>query len=424
MRSRAKANLVYNLACAMTAGDRAESARSLARGTAPATATLLGGRERVHVEQAAFANAVLMHARAQDDTHYPSQTHPGAAVIPAALAMAEQCEADGRRFLAAVIAGYEVAAAVGEPLSDAAIARGFRDASIFGSLGAAAASAVAAGLDEDRTTHAIALGASFASGLGQTWTDGAEEWSYQIGTAARSGVTAALLAQAGVRGARRALEGPNGFAAAFAGTELTAVWPDQPDGRWRMLEVIHKPYPACNIVQAPVAATIDLVRRHQLSAADVRHVRCALNPADWAYPGTLGTPPFDGSGGPLMSVPFCVAVATAHGDLPLDALDGGDDQVVAALVSLVEVEPDAALARLDARIEIETVGGALLSTRWRGDAASYAWSWTEIASWARAAGAEAGPRHLQAIERVIEAAERIEQAESVRRLVAAAVLQP
>ena len=255
----AKANLLYDLVCAVSAVERAGPAWSLARGTAPATATLLGDGERVHVEQAAFANGVLIHARAQDDTHYPSQTHPGAVVIPAALAVSERFQASGARFLAAVIAGYEVAATVGEELADLVIARGFRAASLFGVLGAATAGAVAAGLDEARTAHAIALAASFASGLAQTWTDGAEEWSYQLGAAARSGVTATLLAQAGVRAAGRALEGGDGFAAAFAGAPLTLAWPWDPGGRWRMAEVIHKRYPACNIVQAPVAAVIELV---------------------------------------------------------------------------------------------------------------------------------------------------------------------
>ena len=324
--SCARANLLYDLVCAMTAVERAGPAWSLARGTAPATATLLGTGDRVHVEQAAFANGVVMHARAQDDTHYPSQTHPGAVVIPAALAVGERFKATGARFLAAIVAGYEVAATVGEELSDAVIERGFRSASLFGVLGAATAGAVAAGLGEGQTAHAIALGASFASGLAQTWTDGAEEWSYQLGAAARSGVTATLLAQADVHAASRALEGTNGFAAAFAGAELTLAWPGEPGGRWRVTEVIHKLYPACNIVQAPVAATLELLGRHDLGAADIGHLRCALNPDNWAYPGTLGMAPFAGTGGPLMSVPFCIAVAIARRGLPLSALSATGEE--------------------------------------------------------------------------------------------------
>lgn len=425
----AKANLLYDLVCAMGAVgavERAGPAWSLARGTAPATATLLGDGERVHVEQAAFANGVLMHARAQDDTHYPSQTHPGAVVIPAALAVSERFEASGARFLAAVIAGYEVAATVGEELSDLVIARGFRAASLFGVLGAATAGAVAAGLDEARTAHAIALAASFASGLAQTWTDGAEEWTYQLGVAARSGVTATLLAQAGLRAAERALEGANGFAAAFSGGELTLAWPRDPGGRWRIIEVIHKLYPACNIVQAPVAAVIELVARHDLAVSDVRSVRCALNPDDWAYPGTLGAAPFAGTGGPLMSVPFCIAVAIVRRGLPLDALDAGcgSSEELADLAGRIEVEPDGALARLDARVEIATAGGDVFSRQWRGDAASYAWSWPEIVSWASALGRELSDGHRLAIERVIEAVWRIDDAPGVSPLAAATVISP
>jgi 2-methylcitrate dehydratase MmgE/PrpD-like protein len=84
-------------------GDRARPAWDLARGSAPADATLLVDGTRVHVEQAAFANAVALHARAQDDTHYPSQTHPGAAIMPAALALAEQRGPGGPRVPAGTV---------------------------------------------------------------------------------------------------------------------------------------------------------------------------------------------------------------------------------------------------------------------------------------------------------------------------------
>jgi 2-methylcitrate dehydratase PrpD len=87
--AKAKANVIYDLVCAVASGDRARPAWELARGSAPADATLLVDGARVHVEQAAFANAVALHARAQDDTHYASQAHPGAAILPAALALAE-----------------------------------------------------------------------------------------------------------------------------------------------------------------------------------------------------------------------------------------------------------------------------------------------------------------------------------------------
>ena len=119
-------------------------------------------------------------------------------------------------------------------------------------------------------------------------------------------------------------------------------------------------------------------------------VRCGagLNPDDWAYPGTLGAAPFAGTGGPLMSVPFCIAVAIVRRGLPLEALDAAGSAELTDLAGLIEVEPDDGLARLDARVEISTVGGDVLVSQWRGDAASYAWSWPEIVSWASTLGRE------------------------------------
>ncbi len=376
-----KRHLLYNLVCGLFSGDRPAAAWSLAKGTAPATATLLLIGDRVNVESAAFANACLLHARAQDDTHYPSQCHPGCVVIPAALAAAERSDADPHRLLCAIVAGYEVTAAIGEPLCDAAIARGIRPASVFGALGAATAAAVA--------------------GLGQTWTDGSEEWAYQVAGAARAGVTAALLSQAGVRSAARALEGEKGFAAMFAGSGLPEVTLGEQAGRWRTTEVVYKPYPACNIVQAPVHATVEIVRAHDLAAADLAFVRCGLNPDDWAYPGTQGRPPFGGSGGPLMSAAYCIAVAAAHRGLPLDVLSGPGEQL-SELVSRIELVPDASLSPLDTWIEIDTIGGERFRVRRAGDTVSYAWPWDDIVSWARELATEQGPPLENAVEQLID----------------------
>jgi 2-methylcitrate dehydratase PrpD len=407
--AKAKANLVYELACAIASGERARPAWALARGSGPADATLLVDGGRVHVEQAAFANSVALHARAQDDTHYASQAHPGAAILPAALALAEQRGTDGATLLTAIVAGYEVTAGVGERLVDPVVARGFRAAAVFGALGAAAASAAVLGLDAERTGHAIALGAGFAAGLTQTWIDGADDWAYQLGTTARGGVTAALLAEQGVRGAERALEGAYGFASAFAGTPLDAPeWPLEAGDSWRVRDVIYKPYPACNIAQAPVAVAAELAARHTLGPGDVVRVRCALNPEDRDYPGTLGRGPFHGTGGPLMSVVFCVAAALRHGGLSLEGLARHDDPDTSALTARVEVVPDPALPRLAAWLEIETTDGRMLRGELRPDHATYAWDVETVETWARAVCHEAGEPGARAGERMIAAVRDLE----------------
>src|SRR5689334_23608664 len=59
---------------------------------------------------AALCNGMLAHADETDDSHAPSRTHPGCAVIPAALAVAESLKTSGERLIRAVVLGYDVVA--------------------------------------------------------------------------------------------------------------------------------------------------------------------------------------------------------------------------------------------------------------------------------------------------------------------------
>src|SRR6202158_256772 len=58
--------------------------------------------------EAAMTNGVLAHADETDDSHAASQSHPGCAVVPAALAAGEQFGISGTHFLRAVTLGYDV----------------------------------------------------------------------------------------------------------------------------------------------------------------------------------------------------------------------------------------------------------------------------------------------------------------------------
>jgi len=80
----------------------------------------------------AFANGVMFHSRGQEDTH--GTMHIGTTVIPTALAVAEWKKSSGKDLLAAIIAGYEVAAAIGKELTPLTTPRGFRASPIYGSL--------------------------------------------------------------------------------------------------------------------------------------------------------------------------------------------------------------------------------------------------------------------------------------------------
>lgn len=176
-----RCNLLHDLSCAMAAYTEGPVIWPLVVDRGPAESTLLCEGTRVDAEHAAFANAVLMHARAQDDTYYSAKSHLGSSVIPPSLALAEQLGSSGERFARAVIAGYEVGAAVGDLFEKSTTPRGFRASGLYGTLGSAAACASLLGLDEEGVGNAIAIASSFSGGLSQTWIEGTTEWRWSSG---------------------------------------------------------------------------------------------------------------------------------------------------------------------------------------------------------------------------------------------------
>jgi 2-methylcitrate dehydratase PrpD len=373
-----RCNVLHNLACAMGAHTAGKELWDGARDRRPEEATLLCDGARVAAEYAAFANAALMHTRAQDDTHFAAKTHVGSAVMPAAYAIAERDGLDGAAFAAAVIAGCEVAAAVGERLAAESTARGFRATPVFGTLGAAAASASLLGLDADATADAIAIASSFSSGLNQMWIDGTSEYRLELGMAARNGIVAAQLAASGFHGAAHWYEGDAGFARAFAGVEDAAGGEWELGERWRLLDVTYKPYPVCAITQSPVQVAIDLATEHDLAPEQISAVRCFLNPADRSYPGTVNDGPFNDVGASLMSAQFCVAMALKHRGATLAGLHEFEDPAILRLVGVTEILADEGLPNLGARVEVTTSAGATHAGELVPDASTYGWDWDGV----------------------------------------------
>lgn len=375
-----RCNVLHNLACALGAWTAGGPVWDVVRDRRPAEATLLCDGERVSVEAAAMANAALMHTRAQDDTHFPAKTHVGSAVGPAVLAIAERDGRSGADFAVAMVAGCEVAAAVGERLAPAVTARGFRATPVFGTLGAAAAVASLLGLDARGCADAIAIASNFSAGLNQTWIDGTSEYRLQLGMAARNGITAAELAASGLHGAGHWYEGDAGYARAFAGADPgTAAAGDWELGeRWRLLDVTYKPYPVCAITQSPVALAIDLATEHHLKPADVVAVRCVLNSADRTYPGTVNAGPFGDIGATLMSAQYCVAMALKLRSATLAGLREFEDPEILRLVELTEVLGEDAIPNLGARIELDLADGRTVTRTLVPDASTYGWDWCGV----------------------------------------------
>ena len=314
-------------------------------------ATLLGLAEGRSAEVAAQVNGALSHIVEMDDVERESVTHPGAVVVPAALAVAERTGAHGVDFLAAVVAGYEIMVRVGKALGPEHYFH-FHNTATAGVFGAAAAAGWLLDLDRDQLVWALGNAGTQASGLWQFNPDSALTKPLHPGRAAANGVLAASLSRLGLTGARNILEGDHGFFAGLAphgDPQRVVEHLGDRDAALCVHGISIKPHASCRHTHAPIDAA--LVLRGQMGAdsgiAEVRisTYQAALTLCDKPDPRTAADAKF--------SLQFCVASALLHGRVGLAEFSD------AALEN-----PDVRGVLPRVRVELDPVREAMYPARW------------------------------------------------------------
>ena len=237
------------------------------------TCTVVGRSERASAAMAAFANGAAAHAFELDDVHEEAVNHPGAVVVPAALAVAEELDASGRDLLEAVVVGYEAMARAGLAVGPVShMLSGFHPTSMSGVFGAAAAAGHLRGFDADRLNHAFGIAASLASGTMEFASSGGMAKRIHAARAAEGGIMAAALAADGFEGARDGLAGRYGFCRIFTDDPQPELLTEGLGERWMIDEITVKPYPSCSDLHPMVQATSELVAAHGLRAEDIERI--------------------------------------------------------------------------------------------------------------------------------------------------------
>src|SRR5438132_12886612 len=177
-------------------------------------ATVLCNASKLTKAGAAFVNAEMIFAGGKWDT-FRMLTHPGIAILPAALGAAETAGASGKEFLVAVAAGYEVMERMAAEFIPTVMSRGFHAGPVFGIFGAATAAAKLWRLDEDQIHSAIAQCVNLAAGNLEGARSGGR--SLRDGGAVRNALLAVALGRHGTPGGETTLEGEAGFYHAYAG---------------------------------------------------------------------------------------------------------------------------------------------------------------------------------------------------------------
>lgn len=299
----------------------ARSVRAVARAEGGvALCTVLGTALRTSPGWAALANGAAGHAHDFDDTNFALMGHPSVPLIAAALAAAEAETADGAALALAYVVGFEIDAALGLALNPAHYTRGWHATSTIGTLGCAAAASKLLRLDVTQTRHALGIAASMASGLKENF--GSMTKPYHAGHAAQSGVRAAQLAHEGLTASDAAVDGRQGYVAAFSGATLSADAFDRLGSRWELIGsgIAVKPYPSCALTHAAIDALIGLRARHRIDPAEVAAVEVGVNAV---VPEVLRHPRPSNALERKFSMQYCAATALARGAVGLADFEDG-----------------------------------------------------------------------------------------------------
>jgi 2-methylcitrate dehydratase PrpD len=247
------------------------------------TITVVGSALTAPPIDAALANGVMAHADETDDSHNESRSHPGCAVVPAALAVGEAYGVDGTVLLRAVTLGYDIGTRVVMAMGGAAFSyeSSFATHSIAGTFGAAAASACAAGLDAKQMRWALDYTAQESSGI-TAWrrdTDHIEKAFVFAGMPARNGVTAALLVKSGWNGVDDIFSGPDNFFAAYAPKAQPDRLIEKLGERYEITQTDIKKWTVGSPIQGPLDAIEAIRGKHPFEADQVKKVTVRLAPS-------------------------------------------------------------------------------------------------------------------------------------------------
>ncbi|HZN23594.1 MAG TPA: MmgE/PrpD family protein [Burkholderiales bacterium] len=279
----------------------------LAEGSRPVS-SILGRKEMLAAPAAALCNGTATHGFELDDLLDEAIVHPGAIIVPAALAAAEAANASGARLLLGIIAGYEAANRVGLAIGVEPARRGHHQTALAGPLGAVIAAGVVMNLSNEHLTAAVGLACSTSSGTKSfaAGSGGGMMKRMHAGRAAEAGVRMAQLASRGFTAPPTALDGRFGLLEVFSGTSARPERLSGELGReWAVDEVYVKVFPCCAWIQATVQQLVAMRGANPVPADQVKNLRigvcsyAARNNGNVAPPDTMGA---------QYSLPYCAAL--------------------------------------------------------------------------------------------------------------------
>ena len=308
---------------------------------------LWGRHDTLPPAAAALVNGTAAHALELDD--FGGCGHSGAVVIPAVVALAQRERSSGRDVILAITAGYDIAGRVLEgsggyrPHNE----RGWHSTGTCGSFGAAAAAAKILHASQEQFANAVGIAGTFTGGTWAFLADGALVKRFHPGKASETGLSAALLAQAGLTGPHRVLDADwGGFYSTYAPGVATPRRAVAGLGeRFHILRSGIKPYACCRTIHSCIDALFEIVGTAGVSARIAGLVVHGNAQTQLQFSRTDVRNLLEAQ----FSIPYCLAVAAQSGRATLDQFEplrSGEPEIQ-RVMSITEIRADRTLGPAD-----------------------------------------------------------------------------
>jgi 2-methylcitrate dehydratase PrpD len=308
--------------------------------SAPGVCTIFGTAQKTSALDATFINGTASHALDYDDFSQPMGGHQSAPLVAPLMAIAEERGNSGLELLQSYVVGIETEIRLARAVNFYHYDKGWHPTATLGVFGAAAAAGHLLKLDAKKQAIALAIAASFASGIKANF--GTMVKPLHVGQCARNGLLAVLMADAGYDANPEALEHHQGFFNAFNGkgnynaSLIFENWANP-------LEVLSpsmglKQFACCGSTHPAVTMALQLRQQETFSPQDIEKVD--IMPHRRRLPHTNNPDPQT----PLaakFSVQYAVARALVDGAVRLDDFEGDAhfDSKVRAIMAKTTAAP-------------------------------------------------------------------------------------
>jgi 2-methylcitrate dehydratase PrpD len=277
--------------------------------------------------------------------------HFGPLIIPNALYHGVDNQASGKRFLVAVVVGFEIAIFLNDLLGELVTSKGFRGTPLFGTMAAVAAASYVSQSSEDEWSHALAHAYTNAFGVGISLLEGTSEWRFQAALGAYHAGLSYLLSRHGFEGYSKFLSGHRGFSDIFAGQRIENSINRTFNGS-SLLKVGVKRHPVNIFVMNAVEAAKRFVQKFGHYSPDMVDMIRIKVPTHQFPQMILQKGPYLKTDQAIVSIFTTTALTLLYGDCTL--LSKANDREVLQLIDKIEVMSEDTFRSFELEMSLST----------------------------------------------------------------------